>query len=579
MCSGPPGSRVRKTLLPRVIELLRLEGIMSKSQNNWEKEVTFTRFDRMSETYPDRTAIVYLGERFTYARLRDLSERFAGALTDMGVKKGDRVMIYVSNCAQWVIAFLGIQKVGAVLVPVSPIYTSFEIEYMIKDAGVETVICLDTNFCYIQETFATTGLKRAIVTNLVDILPFWKRYLGVLFDKIPHGKIDKDKRVYSFSSLLKHEPLKKKVELDPWKDLAYILFTGGTTGFPKGVPGNHIGMTSYVNDVTEDVAGDYLKEGEDVYIAVNPLFHIMALGLFMAIGLNKGNKTVLMPMPQVDAILESVHRHGVRWLLGVPALYRMILENDRLDQYDLSSLKYCYCGGDMLPLEVFKRWKAYTGFPIYQVYGSTEAGHVTYSRIDRELKPGGIGLPLKSRECIVVDPETLEKVPQGESGELLVTSPYTVKQYWNKPDETARSYVKINGKIYYRMGDFVKQDEDGELIYVERSADIIKHKAYRVSASEVEAVLQNHPTVIGACVVGIPDPKVGERIKAIVVLKEDARGVGGAELIRWCREHLASYKVPTYIEFRDMLPKSKVGKLLRREIRDEERRRLQKGKK
>jgi len=552
---------------------------MSKSQNNWEKEVTFTRFDRMSETYPDRTAIVYLGERFTYARLRDLSERFAGALTDMGVKKGDRVMIYVSNCAQWVIAFLGIQKVGAVLVPVSPIYTSFEIEYMIKDAGVETVICLDTNFCYIQETFATTGLKRAIVTNLVDILPFWKRYLGVLFDKIPHGKIDKDKRVYSFSSLLKHEPLKKKVELDPWKDLAYILFTGGTTGFPKGVPGNHIGMTSYVNDVTEDVAGDYLKEGEDVYIAVNPLFHIMALGLFMAIGLNKGNKTVLMPMPQVDAILESVHRHGVRWLLGVPALYRMILENDRLDQYDLSSLKYCYCGGDMLPLEVFKRWKAYTGFPIYQVYGSTEAGHVTYSRIDRELKPGGIGLPLKSRECIVVDPETLEKVPQGESGELLVTSPYTVKQYWNKPDETARSYVKINGKIYYRMGDFVKQDEDGELIYVERSADIIKHKAYRVSASEVEAVLQNHPTVIGACVVGIPDPKVGERIKAIVVLKEDARGVGGAELIRWCREHLASYKVPSYIEFRDMLPKSKVGKLLRREIRDEERRRLQKGKK
>lgn len=551
---------------------------MSRSQDDWEKEVTFTRFDRMSEKYPDRTAIVYLGERFTYARLRDLSERFAGALADMGVKKGDRVMIYVSNCAQWVISFLGIQKLGAVLVPVSPIYTSFEIEYMIKDAGVETVICLDTNFCYIQETFSTTGLKRAIVTNLVDILPFWKRYLGLLFDKIPNGKVDKDKRVYSFSSLLKHEPLKEKVELDPWKDLAYILFTGGTTGFPKGVPGNHIGMTSYVNDVTEDVAGDHLKEGEDVYIAVNPLFHIMALGLFMALGLNKGNATVLMPTPQVDAILESIERYGVRWVLGVPALYRMILENDRLDQYDLSSLRYCYCGGDMLPAEVYKRWLDHTGFPIYQVYGSTEAGHVTYSRIGREPKIGVIGLPLKSRECIVVDPETLERVPQGESGELLVTSPYTLKSYWNKPEETQHSYVEIDGKIYYRMGDFVKQDENGELIYVERSADIIKHKAYRVSASEVETVLQDHPTVIGACVVGIPDPKVGERIKAIVVLKQDARGVGGAELIRWCRDRLASYKVPGYIEFRDMLPKSKVGKLLRREIRDEERRRMQKEK-
>jgi long-chain acyl-CoA synthetase len=178
----------------------------------------------------------------------------------------------------------------------------------------------------------------------------------------------------------------------------------------------------------------------------------------------------------------------------------------------------------------------------------------------------------------VVDPDTLERVPGGESGELLVTSPFTLKQYWNKPEETENSYVDIDGKTYYRMTDFVKQDEDGELIYVERSADIIKHKAYRVSASEVEAVLQDHPTVIGACVVGVPDPKVGERVKAIVVLKEDARGVGGAELIKWCRDRLASYKVPGYIEFRDMLPKSKVGKLLRREIRDEERRRLSKGK-
>ena len=171
-----------------------------------EKELTFTRFDRMSEHYPDRTAVLYLGERFSYARLRDLSERFAGSLADMGVKKGDRVMIYISNCIQWVIAFFGIQKIGAVIVPVSPIYTSFEIEYMIKDSGAETVICLDTNFCYVKEVFPSTGLKRAIVTNLADLLPFWKRYLGVLFDKIPNGKVDRDSRVHSFRSLLRHPP-------------------------------------------------------------------------------------------------------------------------------------------------------------------------------------------------------------------------------------------------------------------------------------------------------------------------------------------------------------------------------------
>jgi long-chain acyl-CoA synthetase len=550
---------------------------MNSHTTSLEKELTFSRFDRMSELYPDRTAILYLGEHFTYRRLRELSERLAGALRSLGVRKGDRVMLYIPNCIQWVIAFLAIQKSGAVLVPIAPIYTSFEIEYMLKDSGAETVICQDTNFCYVKEVSSSTGLKQIIVTNLADLLSPWKRYLGVLFDKVPHGKVNRDKEVHSFTSLLKHPPLTDPVGIDPWKDLSYILYTGGTTGFPKGVPGNHIGMTSYVADVTEDVAGGFLKEGEDVYVAVNPLFHIMALGLFMAVGLNKGNMTLLMPVPQVDAILESISRFKARWILGVPALYRMILENDRLPRYNLSSLTYCYCGGDVLPLEVFNRWKEHTGVPIYQVYGSTEAGHVTYSRIGKEPKPNTIGVPLKSRKCLLVDPDSLEPVAQGETGELLVTSPYTLKEYWKKPEETARSYVTINDAVYYRMGDYMKQDADGDLIYVERSADIIKHKAFRVSASEVEAVLQDHPTVIGACVVGVPDVKVGERIKAIVVLKQDARGVGGAELLKWCRERLAPYKVPSYIEFRDMLPKSKVGKLLRREIRDEERRKTAKG--
>jgi long-chain acyl-CoA synthetase len=278
----------------------------------------------------------------------------------------------------------------------------------------------------------------------------------------------------------------------------------------------------------------------------------------------------------VDSILSAMERYRVGWFLGVPALYRMILENDRLGQYHLTSLRYCYCGGDVLPIEVFRRWKEKFGISIYQVYGSTEAGHVSYSQLNKEPELMSIGIPLKSRQCKVVDPDTLEPVPVGETGELVVTSEYTVKTYWNKPAETARSYVDIGGKIYYRMGDYVRQDEKGEIYYVERSADIIKYKGYRVSASEIEAVLQDHPTVIGACVVGVQDDKVGERIKAMVVLKEDARGVDSSQLIKWCRERLAPYKIPQYIEFRDMLPKSKVGKLLRREIREEEKRRTTK---
>jgi len=293
--------------------------------------------------------------------------------------------------------------------------------------------------------------------------------------------------------------------------------------------------------------------------------------------LSKGNTAVLMPIPQVDAILDAIQRYKGTLLLGAPTLYRMILENDRLDTYDLSSLRYCWSGGDVLPLEVFNRWKKKFGVPIYQVFGATEVGFVAMTPLDREPVPGSVGQPLPSREIRIVDPGTLQDVPVNTEGELLVTSEYIPKSYWNKPEETAASYVEIDGKIWYRMKDFVRRDADGQLYYMDRSADVIKYKGYRVSCSEIEAILQDHPAVVGACVVGVPDPGVGERIKAMVVLRQDARGVGGTELMKWCRERLAPYKVPGYIEFRDMLPKSKVGKLLRREIREEERRRTEKG--
>ena len=544
-----------------------------------DTEATFTRFDRACEKFPDHTAIVFLGSKFSYERLDDLVRRFTAGLTRLGVGKGDRVVIYLSNCVQFVVAFLAVQRLGGVVVLVSPIYTSREIDFMIRDSGAETIICHDTNFGYVRDIFEGSPLKHVIVTNLLDLLPFPKRVLAVLFDVAPHGKLLRSSEISSFKELIGAPPARSGPVIDPRKDLSYILYTGGTTGFPKGVPGNHWGHTSYVNDITEHVIKGHAREGGDTYIAINPLFHIMALGLFMAVGLNQGNTTVLMPVPQIDAILEAVQRYKVRWLLGVPTLYRMILENDRLDRYDLQSLKYCYCGGDVLPREVFNRWKQRCGIPIYQVYGSTEAGHVTYSRIDAgEPPPNCIGAPLPTRICKVMDPETLEILPPGRPGELIVTSEHTLKEYLNRPEETESSYLDLDGEVFYRTGDFVEQGEDGRIYYIERSADILKHKGYRVSASEIEAVLQDHECIIGACVVGVPDERVGDRVKAIVVMKEDAKGVGAQELMAWCRKRLASYKVPSYIEFRDMLPKSKVGKLLRREIRDEERRKTEKEK-
>jgi long-chain acyl-CoA synthetase len=289
-----------------------------------------------------------------------------------------------------------------------------------------------------------------------------------------------------------------------------------------------------------------------------------------------GETLIVMPRVVLDAMFDHIQRYKVTRMFAVPAMYRMILEHDRVDYYDLSSLKYCGTGGDVLPAEVANRWHKKFGIPLYQGYGATElcaAISLSYAR-DGIPPEGAAGKISPGSKFRLVDPDTLEPVPPGEPGELLATSPHAVKSYWNKPEETEECFLNIDGEVWYRTKDIVEVDKDNWLYFRDRSVDLIKHKGYRVAAAEVERILQEHPAVIAASVVGVPDEKVGERIKAFVVLKEDIRGISGFELTRWCKERLAPYKVPQYIEFRDMLPKSKVGKFLRRELREEERRKL-----
>jgi long-chain acyl-CoA synthetase len=251
----------------------------------------------------------------------------------------------------------------------------------------------------------------------------------------------------------------------------------------------------------------------------------------------------------------------------------MMLEHDRLDQYDLSSVDYWYSAGDVLPMEVSKRWREKFGKTIFQGYGATETcGGVAMCPTNVENPPQSVGRIVPSKSVKIINPAYLTPVAPGEPGELIVSSEHMVTQYLNKPQETASSFIEIEGKKWYRTADVVTMDEAGNVYFVDRTVDTIKHKGYRVSASEIEAVLQEHPAVVASCVIGVPDDAVGERIKAYVVLKEDIKGITGYDLIKYCRKAMVSYKVPQYIEFRDMLPKSKVGKLLRREIRDEEKR-------
>lgn len=525
-------------------------------------------FEEACRRYHSRTALVYLGTSFSYGELWEQMLRCAHGLQDLGVQTGDRVILYLPNSPQWLIAYFALQKIGAVPVPISPIYTPYELRYIAADAEARGIFGLDTNFGYIREVDEQQPFKWIVVSNLVDLLPGWKRAFGYAFDRVPRGRVSYDERTYSFRRLLRRQAGVQPREHSP---LACLFYTSGTTGRPKGIPAQHGLLLSSVSDTLQ--VWKEIREGQHKLALVLSLFHIFPQTLAW-ICLIAGHPVVLFPKVNLDALFAAIERDRITLFAGVPALYRSILEHDRRDQYDLSSLRYCFSAGDVLPGEVLRRWERRFGIPIYQVYGSTEVDYVAVSPLDRPPTPGSVGLPLPSREIRIVDPETGRSLPPGEVGELWVSTPFVAEGYWNKPEETARSFVSQEGRMWYRMGDFMRLDADGQLYFEERRADIIKYKGYRVAASEIEAALQDHPAVVEACVIGVPDENVGERIKAFVVLKEDARGVGAQDLLRWCRQRLAPYKVPSAIEFRDMLPKSKVGKLLRREMREEERRRL-----
>ncbi|NVM25730.1 MAG: acyl--CoA ligase [Desulfobacterales bacterium] len=535
----------------------------------------YEQFETVCQDFSEMPALIYLGEKYTYSQLRESAERLAASLHDLGVARGDKAIIYLSNSPQWVMAWLALLRIGAAAIPISPIYTNIDLQYMANDSGAETIFCLDTNFGYVAQVLPETGLKRVITTKMAELLPWWKRLIGLGFNKIPKGTFASGENIFSFKKLLENGRISS---LPPFKaeaeEMFEMLYTGGTTGLPKGVPFSNIGFLESVAE-QRAMSESYIPKGEDIVIQGGPLFHI--LGQAVGLGaLLSGDSLILLPRVNLDGLFDHIERYKVLTFFGVPALYRMILEHDRVDYYSMSSLEYCFCGGDVLPIEVAERWLKKFGRPIYQGYGATETcGRVSLTAMGEDAPAGSAGKIAPLQRVKFVDPDTLKSVPSGEPGELLVSSEHMVRAYWNKPEETAECFVNVDGELWYRTRDIVRIGDDGWLFYEDRSVDTIKHKGYRVAASEIEAALQEHHAVIASCIVGVPDEKVGERIKAFVVLKKDIKGVSSYDLIRWCRERLAPYKVPQYIEFRDMLPKSKVGKLLRRELRAEERKKLE----
>jgi long-chain acyl-CoA synthetase len=538
-----------------------------------------------AEKYPGHTALIFgnvvepLGDalmdgKMDYRRLLDLTYRFAAALQQLGVKKGDRVAIHLPNCPQFAIAYYATLMVGGILVPCNPQYVAREMKHQLNDSGAETIITLSLMYPIIKQIRAETQLKRVVVTNIKEYFPGLLKFLFTAATEKKEGHyqdISGDANTYWFQDALASAPARPTpVEID-MEDAAVLMYTGGTTGVSKGAQLTHQNVQA--NAVQIRAWFPRLVEGREVILTSLPLFHSYGMSTCLNLGILLAAGIILIPNPRVLIhVLKSIAKHRPTVYPAVPALYVAINNYPEIDKFDVSSIKACISGAAPLPVEVQQKFQELTGGRLVEGYGLSEATPVTHANpIYGENRIGTIGLPFPSTEARIVDTETGKRdLPPGEVGELAVRGPQVMKGYWKMPTETAN--VLRDGWLY--TGDIARMDEAGYFQIVDRKKDMILGAGgYNIYPREVEEALYQHPKVKECAAVGIPVPGKGERVKAFVVLKAGETATE-EEILEFCRENLAGYKVPRFIEFRDELPMTMVGKVLRRVLLEEEKKKL-----
>jgi len=518
---------------------------------------------------PDRPAVTFFGRTLTYRALRDLSDRFAGGLQRLGFRPGDRVSLHLPNCPQFVVAYYGTLKAGGIVVPCNPLYTAREVTGQLADCGATWAVTLDLFADRVMQARSSSALARVVVTRIHEFFPPVLRALYPLRAR-RHGQwpaVPADAAVLRFADLLASPPVSHPAAQAP-DDLAVLLYTGGTTGTPKGVMLTHANLVANAHQV---VAWSPSPPGElTTVLGVLPLFHAYGMTVVMNASLLRAGRMVLLPRFETDAVLRAIARSRPHHLPGVPTLYNALLAHPRLARYDLRSVRVCISGAAPLPAEVQARFERATGGALVEGYGLTEASPVTHvTPLAGVRKPGSIGIPVPDTDARIVDAETGQRVlPPGEIGELVVRGPQVMRGYWNRPAETAA--VLRDGWLY--TGDLARTDDDGFFYIVDRKKEMLITGGFNVYPREVEEVLHAHPAVQAAALVGIPDPHRGEVGKAFVVLRPGARATA-EDLLDHCRRHLAPFKVPVAVEFRESLPTSPIGKVLRRVLAEDARQR------
>jgi long-chain acyl-CoA synthetase len=531
----------------------------------YEKLTISEGLSRSAKRFPEKTALNYMGKKISYRELDGLVNRFARALMDLGVKEGDKVAAILPNLPQVIIANMATFRIGAVVVLNNPLYTERELEYQLDDSDSKIAITLTLLIPRILSIMPKTKLEKIVACQINSYLPFPKKQLFPYVRKAMYAKLEPNDKVVDFDDLIKRYPADPVEEKGKWDELSTLIYTGGTTGVSKGVMLSHANISSNVQQFKAWFPE--LKEGEESLVGTFPIFHSAGFTAIENYITWMGWEHHMIPRPEPEGIIEILKKYKPGWLPGVPTIFVGLLNDPEFRKMNLSFIKGFFSGAAPLASDTIRDLKDLTGATACEVYGLTETSPiVTVTPWGGVVKPGTVGCPVADTDFKIVDTETGEhELPIGEVGEVIIKGPQVMMGYYKKPEETAQTLK--DGWLY--TGDLGFFDEDGYLSIVDRKKDMVIAAGYNIYPVEIDNVLFDHPKVLEACVVGLPDKYRGETLKAFVVPRE-GEDLTEEELIAYCRERLAAYKVPTTIQFIKELPKTTVGKILRRELRDQE---------
>ncbi len=561
------------------------EGV-ARNIAGYEKPL-FSILDEAAREFPDRTYTVFSDTGRTFSQVKDTADRIAYFLASRGIRKGDRVAIFLPNLPHYPPVYFGILKAGAVGVTCNPLYKAQELQYQLKDCGAKAVFCMDHPGFYPTTVKAIegTGIETVVICGVKSYLPKLKGIIGGLLGKIPKAESYQPGHLFFDDVLAKARPEPPAVDIDPLTDLALILYTGGTTGVPKGACLTHTNFTYDLAGIDEwmrlvhepGATPERQRRAFHTYLGVLPWYHSFGMTCAMLSSCASASRLICVPDPRAGnppftEVLKLVQKLRPTLMPAVPTIFMAFTNHARLAEYNLTSLLGCFSGGAPLPPEVCRRFEEKTGAVIFEGFGLSETAPVATANPTntRQRKIGSIGFPLPGTDIKVLDLVTgLQELPVGQDGEIAVCGPQVMKGYWKKPEEDERVFRIIDGQRYFLTGDIGHVDPEGYIFITDRKKDMILVGGFNVYPREVEDILYQHPKVATVAVVGIPDSKGGEAVKAFIQLKSGETATE-EEIMAFCRENMAGYKRPKSVEFREVLPMSNVGKVLRRLLRDEQ---------